>query len=136
MSEELRLEEKGSYLGNEELIEMLEECDDYVKLQNELGKILSSAFFLQSKAKKSGTTRMNLAENMREDFDAVFRVDANDDGEFGEWQTKPKVDPIMYISAMPNRDLKHSQKLFKQALSLTIALSSNINKLKAKQNTT
>jgi hypothetical protein len=117
-------------LDNEELMNILEDCDTYVNLQAELGKTLSSAFFMQTKARKSGNTRMNLAENMREDFDAVYRVDASSDGEFAEWKTKPKVDPILYISAMPNRDLKHSQESFKKALSTAITLASKINKLK------
>lgn len=127
--------EKGSArartLENAELLNVLEECDNYVKQQEELGSILSTAFFMQTKAKKSGTSRMNLAENMREDFDAVYRVDASSEGEFAEWKTKPKVDPIMYISAMPNRELKHSQEQFKKALSLAVALASKINTLKS-----
>lgn len=118
-------------LENDELLNVLEECDSYVKLQEEFGKLLSSAFFMQTKAKKSGTSRMNLAENMREDFDAVYRVDSSSEGEFAEWKTKPKVDPIMYISAMPNRDLKNSQEKFMKAMSMAVILASKINKLKS-----
>lgn len=119
-------------LNNEELLGVLEDSDSYVKQHAELAKTLSSAFFMQTKSKKSGHTRMNLAENMREDFDAVYRVDVDEDGTFEEWKTKPTVDPITYISAMPNRDLKHSQESFKKALSLAVSLASDINKLKSR----
>mmetsp|Transcript_2869 Transcript_2869/g.5185 ORF Transcript_2869/g.5185 Transcript_2869/m.5185 type:complete len:136 (+) Transcript_2869:60-467(+) len=133
MSDSSRSESGNSKsLENEELISLLEECDNYVKLHSELGKTLSNAFFMQTKSKKSGNTRMNLAENMREDFDAVYRVDAGGDGEFEEWKTKPTVDPITYISAMPNRDLKHSQESFKKALSLAVSLASEVNRLKSR----
>lgn len=125
-------EEGVKALENGELISILEDCDSYAKLQTELGKTLSSAFFMQTKSKKSGNSRMNLAENMREDFDAVYRVDVDEDGEFAEWKTKPKIDPIVYISAMPNRDLRHSQESFMKALTLAVTLASKVNKLKTK----
>lgn len=127
----VEINEHNPRLENIEVINLLEDCDRYVSMQAELEKTLSSAFFMQTKAKKSGNTRMNLAENMREDFDAVYRVDVSSEGEYTEWKTKPSVDPMLYISAMPNRDLKHSQQSFKNALSVAVSLSSMVNKLKS-----
>lgn len=134
MSDVERTEEEASSpqkdrLENEELMGVMSECNDYLSLQSELENALSSGIFLQAKAKKGGHLRMNSIDNMREDFDAVVRVDEGTDGNFTEWKTKPKVDPMLYLTAMPSRDLRHAQESFKKALSISVSLASKSRKI-------
>jgi hypothetical protein len=103
-------------------ITLLENCHTYGELQYELMKILSSGHLLLAKAKKN--VRINSID-CREIIEAHCRVDYNEEEEaFTEWNTKPKVDPLLYIAALPPPDLKQAQKSFQKALQIAINLSS------------
>jgi hypothetical protein len=104
------------------LINLLENCNTYAELQLELIKALSSGHLLLAKAKKN--VRINSID-CREVIEANCRIDYNQQDEsFTEWIKKPKVDPLLYISALPPPDLKQAQKSFRNALHLAITLSS------------
>jgi hypothetical protein len=113
---------------DENFITLIENCNSYAELQAELMKNLSSGYFLFAKSKKN-ISNLSLL-NCREEMTTSYRVDISSDNEITEWSTKPKVDPILYLTALPPPDLKQSQKSFQKALGLIINLANQSNQIK------
>jgi hypothetical protein len=113
---------------NENIVSLIENCNDYAELQAELVKTLSSGYFLFTKSKKN-IPNLSLL-NCREEMTTSYRVDISSDGEITEWSNKPKVDPILYLTALPPPDLKQSQKLFQKSMALIISLANRSNQIK------
>lgn len=112
------------------LIDVVELCGEYAALQKKISNELARGYFLMAKARKN-IGRLN-CDNLRDDFDADYRVDCDTTGEFTAWITKPKSDPILLLSALPPPDLRHSQKCFQESLVTVIQLVSKINSIKMK----
>ena len=125
-------------MEDELLIELIEDCNDYSKLQLILNNLISSGIFLITKSKKNNNiitlNNNNTIINCREDIISSYRTELDINGEYTEWNKKPNIDPLLLISALPSPDLKNAQKSFQKSLSIIIQLATKINQINEKLN--
>jgi hypothetical protein len=115
-------------LSDVKLLQTLDQCEKYVSLQADMQKNMYSGFFGIVKSRHAGSKINSI--DCREDMESNFTVEfSENDMEFSEWRSKPDIDPIMYISALPPPHLRRSQESFKKALSDAVTLSSIVAKL-------
>ncbi len=98
--------------SDSELGSVLEDCSNYIILQDKIKKNLSSGFFQLAKCRKSLSLDPS---GFREDMTSAVRVELtiNDQlrgrGEWEEWKKKQLIDPLLLVHGMPNPALKLSQ---------------------------
>lgn len=105
-------------LTNRELIEVVDRCDRYVRLQGDLAKVLSRGVMALAVARKYEKNPFTV-NRVNEALVQVSLVD----GALELYREKPEVDPLILVSTLPSPALRSSRDSFVSAMSVIIELA-------------
>lgn len=107
--------------SDEELLRLVEQCEEYVKLQADLGNALSAGFLNMAMARK--TVRISSPEDARMDLEPNLVLQCTEEGSgFGVEKEAGDGSAMHMFCPLPPPALKKAQKEFAAAVNYAVML--------------
>jgi hypothetical protein len=119
--------ESGSAESIDDILSILENCSEIVRLQEEIKSHLNTGMFCMTMARNSGCSVSTFS--CRFDLSPSAHVDISEINEFELYEQKPEKDPLLLITALPPPQMKKAQNCFKEALKRAIDAANVISKI-------
>jgi hypothetical protein len=112
---------------NDEFLELISSCNNYVKIQEKLSRLLSDGIFQLAMARKSG--KRICWEDCRNEMESNITVSINQgyDIEISSTSYAEENDPILLLSGLPPRALRLSQSKFIESFDEIANLAKLVN---------
>jgi hypothetical protein len=113
---------------SELFLDLLEECDEYVRAQEKLAELLSHGTICLARARRDNKS-VRSVEDVRGDVDATMRINTAEGGLRSGEVTYMDGDDLQLLCGMPPPSLRKSKEYFQNAILEAVGLCSRIQSI-------